>query len=126
MEVIMEESGMRFAKYSEDEVFEIEKSPQYTKSLRQKGVKICEFVLRRGNKIYFMEAKSSCPRQIVWDNPKDDREQRKRKYEEYIEEINRFKNETFSFSIWKYSFEKVFAEWNIRKAVKYRFIECID
>ncbi len=87
MEVIMEESGMWFAKYSEDEVFEIEKSPQYTKSLRQKGVKICEFVLRRGNKIYFMEAKSSCPRQIVWDNPKEDREQRKRKYEEYIEEI---------------------------------------
>lgn len=44
MEVIFKESGMQFAKYPEEEVFEIEKGPQYTKSLRQKGIKICEFI----------------------------------------------------------------------------------
>ena len=69
MGVIIEESGLRFGEYYEDQVFQIETSPQYTKSLRDNGIKSCEFILRKGKKLYFFEAKSSCPRQIMKDIP---------------------------------------------------------
>ena len=39
MGVIIEESGLRFGEYDEDQVFRIETSAQYTKSLRNKGIK---------------------------------------------------------------------------------------
>ena len=78
-----EESEMMFGPYAVDEVFRIEKSPQYTESLMPNGVKSCEFILSRGNTICFVEAKKSCPKQITADTP----EEKKQKYKEYIEEI---------------------------------------
>lgn len=85
MGVIIEESGLRFGEYDEDQVFQIETSPQYTKSLRDNGIKSCEFILRKGKKLYFFEAKSSCPRQIMKDIP--DKDEKKKQYDEFIEEI---------------------------------------
>ncbi len=87
MGVVIKESGMEFGEYDESQVFRIETSEQYTKSLRQNGIKSCEFILRRGNKLYFFEAKSSCPRQIVADIPPNEREAKKKAYDEFIEEI---------------------------------------
>ncbi len=87
MGVIIEESGMRFGEYPEDQVFQIETSEQYTKSLRQNGIKSCEFILQRGKKLYFFEAKSSCPRQIVEDIPEEKKEEKKKAYDKFIEEI---------------------------------------
>lgn len=87
MGVIIEESGMQFGEYREDQVFWIEASEQYTKSLRQNGIKSCEFILRKGKRIYFFEAKSSCPRQVVGDIPVDEKEERTKAYNKFIEEI---------------------------------------
>lgn len=87
MGVIIEESGLRFGEYNEDQVFWIEMSEQYTTSLRSKGIKTCEFILRRGKKIYFFEAKSSCPRQIMKDIPADEQKEKQKRYDEFIKEI---------------------------------------
>lgn len=87
MGVVIEESGLRFGEYYEDQVFQIETSPQYTKSLRNNGIKSCEFILRRGKKLYFFEAKQSCPRQVVGDIPADEKEKRTEAYNNFIEEI---------------------------------------
>ncbi len=90
MGVIIEESGMQFGEYEQNQVFQIEKCEQYTKSLRQNGIKTCEFILRRGKKLYFFEAKRSCPKQVVESNQPEEEEQKKNardKYNEYIEEI---------------------------------------
>ena len=38
MGVIIRESGMEFGEYDENQVFPIEASEQYTKSLRQNGI----------------------------------------------------------------------------------------
>lgn len=54
MGVIIRESGMEFGEYDENQVFRIEASEKYTKSLRQNGIKSCEFILRRGNNLYFI------------------------------------------------------------------------
>ncbi len=87
MGVIIEESGLRFGEYHENQVFRIETSKQYTKSLRQNGIKSCEFILQRDKKLYFIEAKSSCPRQVVEDIPEDKKEEKKKAYDEFIKEI---------------------------------------
>lgn len=87
MGVIIEESGLRFGEYYEDQVFQIETSPQYTKSLRDNGIKTCEFILRKGKKLYFFEAKQSCPRQIMKDIPDNEKEEKKKRYDEFIQEI---------------------------------------
>ena len=87
MGVIIEESGMRFGEYEENQVLQIETCEQYTKSLRQNGIKTCEFILRRGKKLYFIEAKSSCPRQFVGDISVNNIEKRKEAYDKFIEEI---------------------------------------
>ena len=63
--VIINESGMQFGKYQENQVFQIEKSEQYTKHLRQKEVRCCEFILLRSNKLFFIEAKETCPDQLT-------------------------------------------------------------
>lgn len=81
--VIINESDMRFGKYSEEDVFYIEKSDQYQNSLRGNGVKSCEFILKKADTLYFVEAKSSCPNQITADSSKEKRE----KYNEYIADI---------------------------------------
>ena len=87
MGVIIEESGLRFGEYHENQVFQIETSEQYTKSLRQNGIKTCEFILRKGEKLYFFEAKQSCPRQIMKDIPDNEKEEKKKRYDEFIQEI---------------------------------------
>lgn len=87
MGVIIEESGMQFGEYDENQIFRIETSPQYTKSLRQNRIKSCEFILQRENRLYFFEAKSSCPRQIVEDIPPTEREEKKKAYDKFVEEI---------------------------------------
>lgn len=83
MAIIISESDMQFGEYGEERVFQLEKSPQYTEKLRDHGIKSCEFILRRGNKLYFVEAKKSCPKQIMADTSKE----KKTKYNEYIEDI---------------------------------------
>ena len=81
--VIIDESDMHFGEYSEEDVFYIEKSDQYQNNLKGNGVKICEFILKKADTLYFVEAKSSCPNQITADSPKEKRE----KYNEYIADI---------------------------------------
>ncbi len=83
MAVVISESGMQFGAYAEEQVFHLEKSGQYTKKLMPNGIKSCEFILRRGSKLFFVEAKSSCPKQIEADTPKE----KKVKYDEYIQDI---------------------------------------
>lgn len=83
MAVIISESDMQFGEYEEEQVFQLEKSRQYTEKLRPNGVKSCEFILRRNNKLYFVEAKKSCPKQITADTPKE----KIAKYNEYIQDI---------------------------------------
>ncbi len=84
---IREESGMKF-KCEKGHVFNIEKSRQYTEKLRQNGIKSCEFILqKKGNHLYFIEAKSSCPRQVVEDIPANEKEKKKTAYDDYINDI---------------------------------------
>lgn len=87
MGVVIEESGLRFGEYPEDQVFQIEACEQYTRSLCPNGIKTCEFILRRGKKLYFFEAKSSCPRQVVRSIPENKKEKKKKAYDEFINEI---------------------------------------
>ena len=87
MGVIIKESGMQFGEYDENQVFQIEASEQYTRHLRQNGIKVCEFILRKGNRLYFLEAKSSCPRQILCGIPSAEIEEKKNAYDKFIEEI---------------------------------------
>lgn len=61
MGVIIPESDMEFGVYQKEQVFRIEESEQYTKKLRQQGVRCCEFILLRSNKLLFIEAKKSYP-----------------------------------------------------------------
>ena len=61
MGVIIPESDMEFGTYQEKQVFRIEESEQYTKKLRQQGVRCCEFILLRSIKLLFIEAKKSYP-----------------------------------------------------------------
>lgn len=86
MNVIINESGMQFGKYRRNQVFRIELSEQYN-NLRGYGIKSCEFILLRDDILFFVEAKSSCPRQIVKKYETDDIEEKKQKYNEYINEI---------------------------------------
>ena len=77
------ESDMQFGEYNENQVFHMEASEQYKKRLSPNGVKSCEFVLLRGKKLYFIEAKKSCPNQIEADSS----DEKKEKYHEYIQDI---------------------------------------
>lgn len=52
--MIICESDLQFGEYREDQVFHMEDSEQYTKKLKQNGVKSCEFVLLRGKRLYFL------------------------------------------------------------------------
>lgn len=61
MGVIIPESDMEFGVYKEEQIFCIEKCRQYTEKLRQRGVRCCEFILLRSNKLFFIEAKRSYP-----------------------------------------------------------------
>ncbi|MCD8118841.1 MAG: hypothetical protein LUE29_05065 [Lachnospiraceae bacterium] len=81
--MIIYESGMNFGKYEEADVFQIEKSSQYMEKLMPNGVKSCEFIRRKANKIYFIEAKTSCPNQITAET----QEEKKEKYRKYVDDI---------------------------------------
>ena len=83
MGIVIAESGMQFGEYDQEHVYQLEKSSQYTKKLRPNGIKSCEFILRRDNTLYFVEAKTSCPQQIKADTP----EEKRMKYHEYIQDI---------------------------------------
>ncbi len=83
MGVIISESDMQFGEYSENQVFCIEDSEQYKQKLKQNGVRSCEFVILRGNRLCFVEAKKSCPNQITVNSSNE----KKTKYREYIQEI---------------------------------------
>lgn len=61
----------------------MEKSRQYRKHLMPNGVKTCEFVLLRGTSLYFIEAKTSCPKQVSGGMPED----KAVKYNEYIRDM---------------------------------------
>lgn len=87
MGLIIEESGMKFGEYQDCQVFHIERSEQYINGLRQNGIKTCEFILQRGSKLFFIEAKSSCPRKSMKDIPISEREKRKKSYDDFIQEI---------------------------------------
>ena len=45
------EANMQFGEYSEEQVFHLEKSGQYVEKLKPNGIKSCEFILRRDNKL---------------------------------------------------------------------------
>ena len=81
--MVIKESEMQFGDYGKGQVFYIEKSAQYTEKLKGRGIRICEFLLLRGNKLYFIEAKKSCPKQIAADTEEEKREN----YERYIQGI---------------------------------------
>lgn len=83
MAVTIQESDMLFGEYKDEQVFQIEKSIQYNGKLKSNGVKVCEFILLRGNKLYFIEAKKSCPNQIVGSSS----EEKKVNYNKYINDI---------------------------------------
>lgn len=83
MAVVITESGMQFGAYAEEQVFRLEKSIQYTEKLMSNEIKSCEFILCRENKLYFIEAKSTCPKQITAETT----EEKKEKYKSYIQDI---------------------------------------
>ena len=83
MGIVITESGMDFGEYDKEYLFHIEKSKQYTKKLLSNGIKCCEFILLRNNKIFFVEAKTSCSNQINAETTKEKIE----KYEANIGEI---------------------------------------
>lgn len=83
MPVIIPESDMKFGEYAEEQVFQLEKSRQYAERLRQNGIKSCEFILRKQNKLYFVEAKKSCPNQLVADSSQE----KITKYNKYINDV---------------------------------------
>jgi len=95
----IQESGIIFGDYDENDVYPIEKSKKYSE-IKSKGVSSVEFVLHwKNKKILFVEAKNSAP------NPNNpDNEQR---FEEFLQEINiKFED---SFEI----FERVWLEREI-------------
>ena len=51
-------SGMKFI---DDNAFHIENSPTYTRLKEEKSIKSVELILSKGNKLLFIEAKSSFP-----------------------------------------------------------------
>ena len=59
--LIIEESDMTFCFRDSDIVYHIEQSRQYQDRLRGKGLKICEFIMRRDEFLYLVEAKRTCP-----------------------------------------------------------------
>lgn len=84
--VRIQESGMTFGPFEENQVYQIEKSEAYT-GLGE-GVKVVEFIYRPGkDKIFFVEAKKSSPM------PKN-----KNEFERFIGDI--VQKFTHSFNLW--------------------------
>ena len=83
MGVIIDESGLKLGEYRKENVFHIEVCPQYTKRIRQMGIKTCELVLLKKGKFCFIEAKNTCPNQITAESS----EEAKINYNDYVQEI---------------------------------------
>lgn len=83
MGVIIDESGLKLGEYRKENVFHIEVCPQYTKRIRQMGIKTCELVLLKKGKLCFIEAKNTCPNQITAESS----EEAKINYNDYVQEI---------------------------------------
>lgn len=82
--ITIDESGMIFGPYSENDIYMIEKSKSYISI--GCGVKTVEFLYRDNNYFYFIEAKSGGP------NPKGER------FEDYVNNIaDKF---IHSFNLW--------------------------
>lgn len=75
----IEESGMSFLT-DEGNSYYVETSEIFNK-IKAKGVKICEYVELKGNKIIFVEAKTSAP------NPQSNAADGNEKFENYIQSI---------------------------------------
>lgn len=91
------ESGMNFGDYDKDKIFQFEKCIQYQNSLRNNGVKICEFMLLmdkdKNKKLIFVEAKSSCPNSETANGSHGERTS----YEEYVDSIVQKMRNSVSF-----------------------------
>lgn len=85
--VVIQESGMLFGEYAEESVYQIEKDPLYQR-LNRHGIRCCEFLLKRGSRLYFVEAKTTCPGQRETQNPEEKtEEEREEDYPRYIHDI---------------------------------------
>lgn len=82
-DIYISESDMMFGPFPTDRVFCIEKSDLYEHRYRQNGIKTCEFILLRDGKLYFVEAKKSCPNH----NAQEENEEKRIKYDAYIRDI---------------------------------------
>ena len=92
--IYIEESGMEWGPFPKVELYRVEKCQFYIDKLRNNGIKTCEFILFRKDKLYFIEVKKEVPRE----------------YEIYMENISQkfsdsAKTLAFSF-LWKHN-EKV-------------------
>jgi hypothetical protein len=81
--ITIRESEMDFGPFPEENVFRIESSDVYKGRLLPNGVKTCEFLLRRNNKLLFIEAKKTCPKQLEATSS----EEQITKYNAYIHDI---------------------------------------
>lgn len=82
MKKTINESEMTFGEFDEDALFHIEKSKIYNDI--GSGIKTVEFILRHNNnRIYFVEAKKSCPNAAN----KDESVDKQTKFEEYYSSI---------------------------------------
>ena len=81
--VVIEESGMKFGEYNNEDVFHIENSGTYISMFREKDTKTVEFVLCHNDDLIFLEAKTSTPN---YKNAAT--EENKRKYDKFVSAIN--------------------------------------
>ena len=83
--VTINESGMTFGPFAENQVYQIEKSEAYTHL--GEGIKVVEFVYKQNDdKLFFVEANSSSPKPSGGD------------FKKYIEDIS--KKFVHSFDLW--------------------------
>ncbi len=78
------ESEMKFGPFLQEQIFKIERDTTYISSFQANGIKTCEFVLQRDGKLYFIEAKKSCPN----NSEAKTSDEKRMKYEEYIHDIS--------------------------------------
>ena len=87
MIITLSESGMNFGEYDENSVYQIEASELYQRELKPNGIKTCEFILVRNNKLLFVEAKSSAPMPPQGIHVSTDLVEVKMKYNQYVQDI---------------------------------------
>lgn len=90
------ESGMEFGEYNEANVFNIEKTPQYD-LIRPHGVSCCEFILLRSDKLYLIEAKTSCPHAARSNCPTGTEPENSENVEDFVRKITKKMRHTLEF-----------------------------